>query len=134
MQQSFLRSMDSLDSVFLFVEAALGSLGASPAAGYAITLAIEEIFTNLAKYSHGAGGTVSISIGQAGRVASVSLRCSDCDPFDLTKAPLTDTSLPLANRKPGGLGILLTREMVDDLQYLHAERVSTVTFTKTLDT
>ncbi len=134
MQQSFPRSMASLEKVFLFVETSLSSLGASPAAGYAINLAVEEIFTNVAKYGQLNDGMVVISIEKRGGAASVTLQYPEDDPFDLTKAPLADTSLPLEDRKPGGLGIYLTREMVDDLQYRYADQVSTVTFTKLLDT
>ena len=133
MQTSFPKRMASLEEIFRFLDATLSSFGASPAAGYAITLALEEIFTNLVKYDPGGDGAVTISLEKQGPLARVSVRSPGARPFDLTRASLRDPSLPLAQRTPGGLGILLTREMVDDLRYSYADRCSTITFTKKLD-
>jgi serine/threonine-protein kinase RsbW len=37
--------------------------------------------------------------------------------FDPTSAPMPDLTRPLEEREPGGLGLYLTRQMVDDWQY-----------------
>jgi len=37
--------------------------------------------------------------------------------FDPLSAPPPDLSTDLAHRKPGGLGIFFTRQMVDDVEY-----------------
>lgn len=38
-------------------------------------------------------------------------------PFDPSAAPEADTSLPLDQRDPGGLGIRLIRRMMDRVEY-----------------
>ncbi len=38
-------------------------------------------------------------------------------PFDPTASPEPDAALPLEQRKPGGLGLLLVRRMTDGLRY-----------------
>jgi anti-sigma regulatory factor (Ser/Thr protein kinase) len=45
-----------------------------------------------------------------------------------------DTSVPLEQRKVGGLGIHLVKRLVENLTYSYADRNSTITFSKTLET
>jgi anti-sigma regulatory factor (Ser/Thr protein kinase) len=47
----------------------------------------------------------------------VTLTDHDVAHFDVTQAPAVDTSRPLQEREPGGLGLHLTRRLVDRLQY-----------------
>ena len=38
-------------------------------------------------------------------------------PFDLTASAEPDLTLPLADREPGGLGLVLIRRMVDEVRH-----------------
>ena len=54
----------------------------------------------------------------------------DVDPFDVTVPRNIDTELPLDDRVPGGLGLHLVQQMVDNLEYEYHDRQSTIRFTK----
>ena len=65
-------------------------------------------------------------------VVEVTLTDYGVDRFDPTLAPEVDISLPLEQRKPGGLGLHLIRRMVDSIRYEYDEvnRQSRITFRK----
>jgi anti-sigma regulatory factor (Ser/Thr protein kinase) len=60
----------------------------------------------------------------------VSLTDFDVEPFDITKFKPYDAGLPLAERKPGGLGIHLVRAVMDEVTYEYENRCSRITLTK----
>jgi len=76
---------------------------------------------------------VRIDIRAIAGGVEVSLVESEADPFDPTRAPAVDVSLPLERRRPGGLGIHLVRKVVDSLEYRYApeSRTGRTTFRKT---
>ena len=45
----------------------------------------------------------------------------------------TDTDAPLEDRSVGGLGIFLTRKVMDHVEYRYENRISTVTMTRALE-
>ena len=45
----------------------------------------------------------------------------DVDPFDVTKAPDVDVTLPIEQRRPGGLGLHLIRRLMDSVDYEYSE-------------
>ena len=59
----------------------------------------------------------------------------DCgvEPFDVTKSPDADITLPIEQRHPGGLGLHLIRRMLDSIEYEYTKesRQSRITFRKT---
>lgn len=85
-----------------------------------IELAVEEALVNICKYAYPAGeGDVEVEWFFHRRKGLFSVEVSDSgQPFDPTVAALPDTSEPdLMNRKVGGLGIPLLKEMTDCLEY-----------------
>jgi anti-sigma regulatory factor (Ser/Thr protein kinase) len=55
-------------------------------------------------------------------------------PFDVTRPTQTQFDTPFAERKPGGLGIHIAREMLDGLTYDYVDGTSRITLTKHLET
>ncbi len=57
----------------------------------------------------------------------------DVEPFDVTKAPDVDVTLPIEQRRPGGLGLHLIRRLLDSIEYEYSkeQRQSRITFRKT---
>jgi anti-sigma regulatory factor (Ser/Thr protein kinase) len=57
----------------------------------------------------------------------------DVEQFDVTRAPDVDTSKPIEQREPGGLGLHLIRRMVDSMEYEYSQerRQGRTTFRKT---
>jgi anti-sigma regulatory factor (Ser/Thr protein kinase) len=133
MERKFKKSIGSLEEVFTFVDESISALEVDASVAYAITLAIEEFFTNMVKYSSEASNDVSISLSREGKQLMVTMVDDGVGPFDVTRANDVDTSLPLEERKVGGLGIHLVRNMLDSVTYDYTDRQSRITFIKKLE-
>lgn len=131
---TFARQLGALDAVFGLIETFVAPIGASERACYALQLAVEEIFVNMVEHNAEGSGEIRIDAGVVG--GEIAVRITDCDspPFDLTiEAPDVDTSAPLAERTPGGLGIHLVKKLVDRIEYDHHGRTCTITLHKRMD-
>ena len=133
MEQRFTKEPGSLKEVFGFLDRFLASHPVDPTAAYCITLAVEEFFTNIIKYGGTKSGTVSIIASLDGRQIRVELIDADADRFDPTERNAPDTNLPLEEKPIGGLGIHLSREMLDDVQYEYTGRTGKITLVKNLE-
>jgi serine/threonine-protein kinase RsbW len=126
----FERRIESLAEMVAFSATALVGQEVDIGLRTAIDFAIEELFTNMLKYSLSGTNPVEIAFEcDAGGVA-VTLVDTDVEPFDVTAAPDADVELPLAQRRPGGLGLHLVRRLVDELSYEYrpATRESRIRF------
>jgi serine/threonine-protein kinase RsbW len=130
--KQFPRNIAVLDQVFEFVNRYLSVQGISGEAAYSVDLAVEEIFTNLVKYNR-SNNDIDIELECKNTVLTVKLRDHDVDRFDITEVAAVDTTLPLSERKPGGLGLHLTREAMDEIEYSYKNRISTITMRKYLE-
>jgi len=84
---------------------------------YDILLAVTELVTNTLLYGYQEkSGFIEVQIAREGDVVFVHLR-DQAKMFDPTQVPLPDTSLPLEKRPLGGMGIYLTRQLVDSFSY-----------------
>ena len=96
-----------------------------------MNFALEEIFTNVVKYSHGARNRVSIDLDRVDDRIKVRVVSFDVGPFDPATAPDPDVDAALEDRKVGGLGLFLTRKVMDTMEYEYADRDRTATITLT---
>jgi len=133
MQRDFKKAVSSLSEIFAFIDDHISEAGVSPAARYAIYFVVEELFTNMVKYAGGTTEDVTIALQTDGSRLTIQLTDHDVEPFDPATAPQLDPLTPLQERRIGGLGIQLVKQMVDDLQYSYADRCSTITITKNLE-
>ncbi|MGA9118119.1 MAG: ATP-binding protein [Bacteroidota bacterium] len=133
MQSSFPREFTSLAQVFAFVDKALGELRVSPEGAYAAQLAVEELFTNIVKYGQPTSDEVTISLKRDSGRLVVELTDRGDIPFDPTAAPEVDTSLKLEERKVGGLGIHLIRNLMDEIRYTYSNGRNRITLIKNLE-
>jgi len=133
-ERKFRKAFSSLDGVFSFLEEFFSSAHVDPGSAYAITLAVEEFFTNMVKYSPEGFRDITVRAGRDGDAARIALVDEDVEPYDVSRAGMVDTSLSLEERKVGGLGIFLSKELMDDVTYEYAGRTSTITLTKKLET
>src|SRR3954447_23797942 len=118
--------LDALEPIRNYASEAARNAGLADSAVYRLCLAVDEIATNVVMHGYeeaGRTGKLRISsLIDCGRLI-VELRDTG-KPYDPTKhtVPTADTlSLPLEERDLGGLGILLARDGVDDLQYEAAD-------------
>jgi len=132
MERNFRKTVASLDEVFAFLDEEFARHGPDPAAAYALTLAVEEFFTNFVKYNPESDRDVTVGVLLEGESLIVRLIAYGVDAFDVTATGPVDVSLSLEERTPGGLGIHLSRHMLDDVRYEYEDRRSTITLVKRL--
>ena len=132
-QRHFGRSFGSLQGIFAFSSDFLERHGLDRELLPTIDFAVEELFTNMVKYSPSGSDTVCVTMTPCDGGVEVTLTDYAVDRFDVTLAPDADTGLPIEERKPGGLGLHLIRRLVDTLQYQYSDenRESRITFRKT---
>jgi anti-sigma regulatory factor (Ser/Thr protein kinase) len=132
MEQAFQRNFDSLEEIFAFTESFFDRESIGAGHRHDANFAIEELFTNMVKYNRIGKSEICLSLTHAGDKLLVSLTDPESEPFDVTKVPPVDIQRPIHEREPGGLGIHLTRKVVDSIDYLHRDGCTTITFSKNL--
>jgi anti-sigma regulatory factor (Ser/Thr protein kinase) len=131
-QRSFKRSYDSLTEIFAFVRDYFVREKIEPDPQFAFCLAVEELFTNMVKYSPGGADEIEIELEKTGNELRLTLNDFNVDEFDLTAAPPPRTDLPLQERRPGGLGLHLVKKFADSVTYEYRNRQSRITVVKRL--
>jgi len=132
-QRSFPRTASCLPEIFAFMDAFFEQAQVADSCRNTAELAVEELFTNLVKYSRGGKRDIRIDLARDTDRLIVSLTDFDVEPFDIRTVPDAKTDLSLEERKPGGLGIHLVKRLVDHIDYEYADRNSTTTFIKNLE-
>lgn len=119
-----------LENIIGLVEEKLGETDASMKAVIQITVAIEEIFVNIAHYAYESGsGRMLLGIKRYGEI--IEIRFADCGmPFDPLSAKEPDVSLQAEERDIGGLGILMVRKTMDEVLYKYENRQNILTLIK----
>ena len=98
---------------------------------FRVNLVLEELILNIMDYGQD-GEDPDISLEIESEDNSISIELSDRGrPFDpLTEAPEPDLTASVGERRVGGLGVHLTKTLMDDVQYTHEggrNRLSIVT-------
>ncbi len=130
MKRSFSRSLESLESVYEFTEDVLVKGGVADPVRYPIHLAMEELFVNMVEYNPGTTSEIRLEIDTEDGLVTVTFTEYGVDPFDVTQPRNVDVHAPLEEREPGGLGLHLIHNMVDNLEYEYDGGRSRVRFTK----
>jgi len=132
MRQKFKKEISSLDNIFEFIQDFFAQEQISIEHLYPVYLAVEELFTNMVKYSPETQNDILVELDKANERLTAILIDYDVKLFDITRLEEVQTDLPLSERKVGGLGIHLTKKMADDLRYEYSGRNSRITFIKNL--
>jgi anti-sigma regulatory factor (Ser/Thr protein kinase) len=130
MYRDFARDYDSLTALYQFAEEILAASEIGEAIRFPVHLALEELFTNMVKYNPDTDGDIGVAVVVEAGTVTVTLTEDDVDEFDVTRARDVDTDAPLSERTPGGLGLHLLQNIVDELRYDYQDRRSRVVFTK----
>src|SRR5882672_3968772 len=96
----------------------LESEGLDPHFVRTVNLGLEEAVTNVLKYGYDDEGEHQIEITL--RLTASELQmvvADDGHAFNPLEQPEPDTSKPLEDREPGGLGIHFLRKLFDEVQY-----------------
>jgi serine/threonine-protein kinase RsbW len=130
-RREFPRSLAAVSDVLDWVERFFEAAGIPADHRFGVQLGLEELFTNLVKYGAGAH-PIEIELVRRPALLTASLTDVDVEPFDPTAAPDADVTLPLEERRPGGLGLHLIRRVVDRVDYTYENRRSRTTLVKRL--
>jgi sigma-B regulation protein RsbU (phosphoserine phosphatase) len=101
-----------------FIKEFLERFGVEKSLARRLQLAVEEVVTNVVSYAYSPGTTGDISVEAFANERRLKFIISDEGvAFDPTTVANADTSLAIEDRPIGGLGILLTRGLVDSVNY-----------------
>ena len=130
--KTFPAKTDALSDVLAFVEQKLESFDCSTKLQVAISVAIEEVFVNVAHYAYGnESGDVQLSINFDEDSRNVTFQMIDSGiPFDPLQKQDPDISLSAEERAIGGLGIFITKKTMDLVTYTYENGKNILTMTK----
>lgn len=110
---------ENLEQVITFVEENLTQYGCPVKVQMQVTLAVEEIFVNIASYAYDPEvGPATVRLEITEEPLEVVITFTDRGrPYDPLQRGEPDISLSAEEREIGGLGILLVKKTMDDVQY-----------------
>ena len=110
--------IDNMSNVKCFFEEQLKVAGAPHKVISQVNIAVDEIFSNIV--FHGNAGLVRVGCRIIGHKAIFYFK-DDGIPYNPTKTPEPDISLPIEKRNIGGLGIYMVRKMMDGMEYFYSD-------------
>ena len=125
---------ENLPGVQEFVEEKLEAAGCPMKAQMQILLAVEEIFVNIASYAYGPeSGTATVRVEVHEDPVAVTVTFVDHGiPYDPMAKEDPDVTLSAEERKIGGLGIFMTKKIMDDVAYEYKDGKNILTLKKNL--
>ncbi|GAB1342403.1 ATP-binding protein [Gemmatimonas sp.] len=116
-------SLDRLAEIRAFLAHTLTSLGCAAAVD-AFVLAVDEVCANLVQHAEVGAfpGPTRVTVQRRGHDAIIVIEDRG-RPFDPADAPAPDLTSAWEERRVGGLGWFLVRQMVDELSY-HASTLA----------
>ena len=114
---SIAADLSEIDGVRQFLKDSLADIDISEEDGFKIELALVEMVVNVIRYAYpDGGGVLAIEIRKDRNRVIIEIRDSGL-PFDPCQAPKPDIDEVVAAGRKGGLGIFLTREIMDECLY-----------------
>ena len=123
---------ENLPKVLDFINGRLALAGCESRVMTQIDVAAEEIFVNISSYAyHPETGHMQIQVETQGNPRTAVIRFSDGGkPYDPLQRPDPKLSLPLRERKRGGLGIYLVKQSMDTVAYEYRNGQNVLTIMK----
>ena len=133
-EKTFPAKDTALKDVLSFAEEELRKAGCPGKAVMLITVALEEIFINVACYAYPhSSGEVSLGIDYDSESRTMTFQMTDSGiPFDPLSKPDPDITLPAEERQIGGLGIYMMKRTMDEVRYRYENGQNRLTMKKTL--
>ena len=126
--------VEHLDEVLAYVDERLERIDCPMRKMMQIDVAVEELFVNIASYAYGPeGGTATIRVTVDSDPRRVSVTLSDSGvPYNPLLKQDPDITLSAKDRKPGGLGIFITKKLMDEIAYEYRNGRNVLSFSKKL--
>jgi anti-sigma regulatory factor (Ser/Thr protein kinase) len=100
----------------------------------ALNLILDEMVSNVIKYGYDDGQHHQIKVEVVVEPSLMTIEVEDDGkPFNPLEAPPPDFTVPIEQRRIGGLGVFIVRTMVDDVAYKREGNRNILTMKKRLD-
>jgi serine/threonine-protein kinase RsbW len=125
--------LSTCSTVRQFVEQACAAMQVPGAVTDPLVLAVDEVVTNIIEHGYrGRPGEIAIEIERKPDAVIVTVR-DQAPPFDPTRLPDPDITLPLEKRPVGGMGVYMARRSVDGMTHqLTGQGGNQLTLTKNI--
>ena len=122
----------ALETVNAFIQEKLESITCPKRTRMQMMLAVEEIFVNISSYAyHPEVGQAEVGVDIDGDPPTVTIRFLDQGrPFNPLEKPDADITLSAQDREIGGLGILLVKKIMDQVDYTYEDGRNILTIKK----
>lgn len=116
-------TVENTSELLSIVESELEEAGCPMKDQMKLSVAVEEIFVNIASYAYGeAIGEAEININADEGSKSIAVTFMDSGiPYNPLEHEDPDVSLSAEDREIGGLGILIVKKSMDEVTYRHEE-------------
>lgn len=127
--------VEELETVHAFIHKALAPCNIPKRALMQLDLVVEEIFVNIASYAYSpTTGKAKIELDMSAEPLEVDLTFIDSGtPYNPLEQADPDLTLSIEEREIGGLGIFLTKKMVDSISYNYIDGQNVLRFKKILE-
>ena len=125
-------SINNIETVTDFINMQLEEAGCPQKSIFQIDVAIDELFGNIARYAYqGTTGNVLVRFQTKQTPPSAVITLIDKGiPFNPLECDDPDISLPTGDRPIGGLGVFLSRKIMDEIRYEYTNGQNIMHITK----
>ena len=123
-------SMETVPQVAEFMETEMEKLEVSPKISMKLMIAIDEIYSNIVRYSGATEATVSIE--KVNNTLKLYFK-DNGKPYNPLDAKDPDITASAEDRNIGGLGVFMVKKMLDNVEYKYVDNFNILTLTKNLD-
>lgn len=125
-------SLDNLMAVMAFVEGELEAADCPMKAQMQLTIAVEEIFVNIARYAY-EGGEGDAAVGVDASEDAIKIVFEDSGvPYNPLEKADPDVTASAAEREIGGLGIFMVKKSMDSMEYQYIDGKNVLTIVKNI--
>jgi len=128
MKLSLTRELSEIQRIVEARRAFFAERGLPATLAYAVDLATEELFVNMIRHNSVTTEAITLELEAVQDGVVISLTDHNAEPFDPRDVAPVDCTLPLEERRTGGLGLHLVRSLVGAVHYTYQNRCSTVSF------
>ena len=125
-------TIDNIPTVTAWVDEQLEALDCPMKAQMQIDIAIDELFSNIARYAYNPEtGPATVRVEVVENPMAVVITFIDKGiPYDPLKQEDPNTHLPAEEREIGGLGIFMVKKTMDDINYEYKDGQNILTLKK----
>ncbi len=127
-------TVENINAATDFVSEKLEEMGCAMKAQMQISIAVDELFANIANYAYPDGqgqATVRVDQSEDGKRAVITFIDSGI-PYNPLEKEDPDTTLSAEDRPIGGLGIFMVKKSMDDMAYRFEDGQNMLTIIKTI--